>query len=135
MSLHDPATSLYANTEQGGFASDTDLIGVLGFLPAEGEVGCPITVRIQFTEKWNHTQKVSVRLVVHDKPVATDVSADAYGTYKLGASMPHFGPQVLASYASRVPLSVQVLDTSTQTVLDQLTFGDFTYWTSRSSFS
>lgn len=121
---------LYASDEQRGLASDDDLIGVLGFLPTEGEVGCPITARIQFSEKWNHAQQVSVRLVVVDKPVATEISQDAYGTYKLDAAVPYLSAQVLASFASKVPLSIQVLETTSGKVLDQLTFGDFTYWTS-----
>lgn len=107
--------------------SPTGVFHVLGFTPAEGEAGTPISVRIHFHP--GYSDALSVRLIVGHKAVHTTVreikDAASYGSWQLDAIAPPFDS--LQSTSTKVLLSVQALNED-HAILDTLTFGEFIYW-------
>jgi hypothetical protein len=104
------------------------MIQVHGYTPTEGEKGVPITVHIDFNDKYH--QAVYVRLVVGHKPIATRVRElfeTTYGKWQLEGAAPAFAGQ--HSTSAKVAISVQALNED-NVVLDSFTFGEFTYWES-----
>lgn len=112
--------------------SPTAVFHVLGFTPAEGEAGTPISVRIHFHP--GYSDALSVRLIVGHKAVHTTVreikDATSYGSWQLDAIAPPFDS--LQSTSTKVLLSVQALNED-HAILDTLTFGEFIYWSLGSS--
>jgi hypothetical protein len=105
------------------------MIQVLGYTPIEGEPGVPITVHINFHQE--SLEAVYVRLVVGHKAVATKVrelSNAACGKWQLEALAPLFDRQQSAS--AKVLVAVQALNEE-NSILDSVTFGEFSYWVSR----
>jgi hypothetical protein len=102
------------------------LIRVLSYAPHEGEGGVPIAVRIQFPFEQNGVQDdaLYVRLLVGNKALPTRVTRVSSVEYILHASIPSFDPQ---NPSTSVYMSVQALKDDT-TILDCITFGQFTYW-------
>lgn len=111
--------------------SPSGTIHVLGYTPSEGDRGAPITVRIHFQP--DVADALYVRLVVGHKAIATKVRElpnYSYGRWQLDANIPACDPGL----SPKVLLSVQALNDKNQ-VLDSVTFGEFSYWSSgRSSF-
>lgn len=108
--------------------SPTGIIHVLGYTPTEGERGVPITVRIHFHP--DLADAMYVRLVVGHKAVATKVRelpGATYGRWQLDAAAPPFDRDQSAS--TKVLISVQALNED-NAILDSVTFGEFSYWTS-----
>jgi hypothetical protein len=109
-------------------SSRLGMIHVFGYTPAEGEQDVPITVKINFLASSADT--VYIRLVVGRKAVATQVrhlANSTTGRWQLEAAAPPFDRS--NSTSARVSLSVQALDAH-NSVLDSVTFGEFTYWES-----
>jgi hypothetical protein len=109
--------------------SPTGIFHVISFTPGEGEGGTPITVRIHFHP--GYSDALSVRLIVGHKAVQTTVreikDAPSYGSWQLDAVAPPFDS--LQSSSTKVLMSVQALNED-HAILDTLTFGEFTYWSS-----
>lgn len=112
--------------------SPKGLIHVLGYTPTEGERGVPISVRTHFHP--DLVEPIYVRLVVGNKPVATKVRelpGIIYGRWQLDAAAPpcdsHHTP------SPKVLISIQALNDD-NSVVDSVTFGDFSYWTSGGLF-
>lgn len=106
--------------------SPTGIIHVLGYTPAEGEPGVPITVRIHFHPEL--ADAMYVRLVIGHKAVATKVRelpGAVYGRWELDAVAPPFDRDQYSS--SKVLISVQALNEE-NSVLDSVVFGEFSYW-------
>ncbi|RXW13612.1 hypothetical protein EST38_g12238, partial [Candolleomyces aberdarensis] len=106
--------------------SPTGIIHVLGYTPAEGEPGVPITVRIHFHPEL--ADAMFVRLVIGHKAVATKVRelpGTVYGCWELDAVAPPFDREQYSS--SKVLISVQALNEE-NAVLDSVVFGEFSYW-------
>jgi len=107
--------------------SPSGVFHVLGYTPAEGEGGTPISVQIHFHPGFSDA--LSVRIIVGHKAVQTNVreikDATAYGSWQLDAVAPPF--ESLQSSSSKVLMSVQALNED-HAILDTLTFGEFTYW-------
>jgi hypothetical protein len=108
-------------------SSPTGMIQVLGYTPTEGERGVPITVHINFHQE--SLEAVYIRLVVGHKAVATKVRelSNAIGGWQLEAFAPPFDKQQSAS--AKVLVTVQALNEK-NSILDSVTFGEFSYWVS-----
>jgi len=118
-------------TPQNAVVSPTGIIHVLGYSPAEGERGVPITVRIHFHPEL--ADAMYVRLVVGHKAVATQVRelpGAVYGRWELDALAPPFDGDQQSS--QKVLVSVQALNDD-NAVLDSVVFGEFNYWSSSTS--
>lgn len=108
--------------------SPTGIIHVLGYTPTEGERGVPITVRIHFHP--DLADAMYVRLVIGNKAVPTKVHqlhGLTYGRWQLHAAAPPFDR--LQSPSKKVLISIQALNED-NAILDSVTFGEFSYWTS-----
>ncbi|PPQ64989.1 hypothetical protein CVT26_015698 [Gymnopilus dilepis] len=108
--------------------SPNGIIHVLGYTPTEGERGVPITVRIDFHPD---LADACVRLVVGTKAVPTKVKlfpTATYGRWQLSASAPPFDAADSDS-GTKVLISVQALSKE-NTIIDSVTFGEFSYWSS-----
>ncbi|KAH9485299.1 hypothetical protein JR316_0002207 [Psilocybe cubensis] len=117
-----------ASPEHNSVVSPAGIIHVLGYTPTEGDHGVPITVRIHFQP--DLATAMYVRLVVGTKAVPTKVRllpSVAYGRWQLHAAAPPLDKPLAPS--PKVLLSVQALDDE-NTILDSVTFGEFTYWSS-----
>jgi hypothetical protein len=115
----------------GVVSSSAGMIHVFGYTPTEGEQDVPITVYIDFISK--SYKSVYIRLVVGRKAVATQVRElvpSTLGRWQLEAAAPPFDRQSSAS--AKVFLTVQALDDK-NSILDSVTFGEFTYWESGGS--
>jgi hypothetical protein len=113
------------NPPPAAVASPTGMIHVIGYTPAEGEQGVPITAHIDF--HCNTADAVYVRLVVGNKAIATHVRelpVTSRGRWQLEAAVPS-----LETPSSKVLLTVQALNDQ-NSILDSVTFGEFTYWES-----
>jgi hypothetical protein len=109
-------------------SSPTGMIQVLGYTPTEGERGVPITVHINFQQE--SFEAVYIRLVVGHKAVATKVrefTNAIYGGWQLEAFAPSFEKQQFTS--AKVLVTVQALNEE-NSILDSVTFGEFSYWVS-----
>ncbi|KXN90211.1 hypothetical protein AN958_04701 [Leucoagaricus sp. SymC.cos] len=129
-STADPATlssfNFDVSTSSNVVVSPSGTIHVLGYTPSEGERGVPITVRIHFQP--DVADALYVRLVVGQKAIATKVRElpnYSYGRWQLDANIPANDLQ----FPSKVLLSVQALNDKNE-VLDSVTFGEFSYWSS-----
>lgn len=114
-------------SDNAPIVSPTGIIHVLGYTPTEGERGVPITVRIHFHP--DLADAMYVRLVIGSKAVPTKVRLlpqVSYGRWQLHASAPPLDPAQHTN--SKVLISVQALNEE-NTILDSVTFGEFTYWT------
>ncbi|KAH6914124.1 developmental regulator medusa [Coprinopsis sp. MPI-PUGE-AT-0042] len=114
--------------------SPTHIIHVLGYTPTEGERGVPITVHIHLQQEL--VDATYIRLVIGQKAVATKVRelpGGAYGRWQLDAIAPPFQQDRYSSSSSKVLLSVQALNQD-NTILDSVTFGEFSYWSSTCPF-
>jgi hypothetical protein len=124
----DPAalSSFHLDTPSSSsvVVSPSGTIHVLGYTPSEGERGVPITVRIHFQPE--AADALYVRLVVGHKAVATKVRElpnFSYGRWQLDANIPPND----SHFSSKLLLSVQALNDKNE-VLDSVTFGEFSYW-------
>ena len=111
---------------QSPILSPNGLIHVLAYSPSEGERGVPITVRIHFSP--DLADAMYVRLVVGNKALPTKVTElpkVSYGCWQLHAAAPPFDQ--LQPPNTKVLMSVQALNEES-TILDSVTFGEFTYW-------
>jgi hypothetical protein len=127
----DSPTSIDHPTSRDAVFSKHGIIHVLGYTPAEGEPGTPISARVHFHPDF--ADAIYVRLVLANKAVATSVremTDAAYGKWQLDALAPPFDSALFSS--NKVPISVQALDQDNN-VLDSVTFGEFSYWTSGES--
>ena len=95
------------------------LIRVLSYAPHEGESGVPIAVRIQFPLEQDDA--LYVRLLIGNKALPTQVTRISTVEYMLHASIPH------QNSSSSVYMSVEAFKNDS-TLLDCVTFGQFTYW-------
>ena len=123
-----PSSSSSSSSSAHPVASSKGIIHVLGYTPTEGERGVPITVRIHFDP--GLAEAIYVRLVVGHKAVATKVrelSGATYGRWQLDANIPAFDER---EPSTKVLISVQALNES-DTILDSVTFGEFSYWAPR----
>lgn len=117
-----------ASPDHSSIVSPAGIIHVLGYTPTEGERGVPITVRIHFQP--DLASAMYVRLVVGTKAVPTKVRllpSVTYGRWQLHAAAPPFDKSL--SPSTKVLISVQALNEE-NTILDSVTFGEFTYWAS-----
>jgi hypothetical protein len=109
--------------------SPTGIFHVLSFTPGEGEGGTPITVRIHFHT--GYSDALSLRIIVGHKALQTSVreikDATSYGSWQLDAVAPPF--ESLQSSSTKVFMSVQALNED-HAIVDTLTFGEFSYWSS-----
>lgn len=103
-------------------ASPDCLIRVLSYAPHEGESGVPIAVRIQFPLEQDDA--LYVRLLIGSKALPTQVTRISAVEYMLHASIPPFDNQ---NSSSSVCMSVQAF-TDDSSLLECVTFGQFTYW-------
>ena len=106
--------------------SPKGIIHVLGYTPKEGERGVPITVRLHF--RCDLSEPIYIRLLVGLKPVATkvrEVTGSVYGRWQLDATVPPYEEE---KASTKVLLSVQALNDD-YNVVDAVTFGEFSYWT------
>lgn len=111
-------------------SSRSGMIHVLEYSPKEGERGVPISVRLHFDH--NFSDAIFLRLVVGTRALPTKVrelSDVTYGRWQLDATAPSFESPGYDS--DKVLLSVQALDKNNQ-VIDNVTFGYFSYWISNS---
>lgn len=98
-------------------------IQVIDYTPTEGDVGVPITVRINFYHP--SPQQVYLRLVVGHKAIATSVQQIAdtsLAKWQLDGVVPFI--ENLAS--DHVQISVQALDN--EGIIDTVTCGQFAFW-------
>ena len=126
MTLIRPSLSRVSSSHSDVLISSTGLLHVLGYTPAEGEAGAPISVRIHFHPEISDA--IYVRIVVGHKAVGTtvrEIKDAAYGRWQLDALAPPF--ESLQSPSTKVLVSVQALNDE-HAILDAVTFGEFTYW-------
>ncbi|TFK86991.1 hypothetical protein K466DRAFT_646110 [Polyporus arcularius HHB13444] len=124
--------SYKAATSRPYIASPGDLFRVYGYTPHEGGAGTSITVTVRFI--FESTETTFLRIVVGNRALSTAVSASStgcLGEWDLEATAPDFEAATAGSpYSSEstVPLTVQALNSS-NTTIDSVTFGKFTYCT------
>ncbi|KAG1724079.1 uncharacterized protein EDB91DRAFT_1269401, partial [Suillus paluster] len=106
-------------------SSSIGILHVLGYTPAEGEQNVPIIVNFNCTA--DLAAGSHIRLVVGRRAVGTKVSElepAGYGHWQLEATVPPFARH--NSTSPNLPLTIQAL-TDDSTLLDSVTFGEFTY--------
>ncbi len=108
--------------------SPAGYVHVVDFTPHDGDVGVPITVRINFFH--NNPDRIFLRLLIGSKAVATQVRQlpnSTRGRWQLDAVVPYID----TSLSDKVLVSVQALDGENQ-VLDSVVCGEFSFWSSPS---
>lgn len=104
--------------------SPAGYIHVLDYTPHDGEVGVPITVRINFFHNQPEAA-IFLRLLIGPKAIATTVRqlpATTTGRWQLDAVVPYIDTQTAL-------VSVQALDSENR-VLDSVVCGEFAFWAS-----
>lgn len=107
-------------------SSSIGILHVLGYTPAEGEQNIPVVVNFKCTA--DRAAASHIRLVVGRRAVGTKVrelGPTGYGHWQLEATVPPFSRH--NSTSPNLPLTIQAL-ADDKTVLDSVTFGEFTYW-------
>jgi len=109
---------------------------ILRYTPYEGEQGILITVHTYFHNP-HPTLKIFIRLLVGSMAVATKIQRAQVldgeeDLWRLEGMIPRFDSH--RSPSQTVTVSVQALDRN-NTILDHVTFGEFTYWESGPSQS
>ncbi|OAX40843.1 hypothetical protein K503DRAFT_781102 [Rhizopogon vinicolor AM-OR11-026] len=107
-------------------SSSVGILHVSGYTPPEGEENVPIVVNFNCTA--DLAAGSHIRLVVGRRAVGTKVrelEPPGYGHWQLEAAVPPFARHNSAS--PNLPLTIQAL-TDDKTLLDSVTFGEFTYW-------
>lgn len=103
-------------------STTSSFIRVLSYAPHEGESGVPIAVRIQFPLEQDDA--LYVRLLIGNKALPTRVTPVSTVEYLLHASIPPFD---LQSSSQTAHMSIQAFKDD-NTIIDCITFGQFTYW-------
>lgn len=109
-------------------SSSIGILHVLGYTPAEGEQNVPVVVN--FNCAADLAAGSHIRLVVGRRAVGTKVrelGPPGHGHWQLEANVPLFSRHNTTS--PNLPLTIQAL-ADDKTVLDSVTFGEFTYWES-----
>ncbi|KAG2153686.1 uncharacterized protein EDB93DRAFT_209246 [Suillus bovinus] len=109
-------------------SSSIGILHVLGYTPAEGEQNVPVVVNFNCTA--DLAAGSYIRLVVGRRAVGTKVrelGPAGYGHWQLEANVPPFSRHNTTS--PNLPLTIQAL-ADDKTLLDSVTFGEFTYWES-----
>lgn len=109
-------------------SSSIGILHVLGYTPAEGEQNVPVVVNFNCTA--DLAAGSHIRLVVGRRAVGTKVrelGPPGHGHWQLEANVPLFSRHNATS--PNLPLTIQAL-ADDKTVLDSITFGEFTYWES-----
>ncbi|KAI0321085.1 hypothetical protein OF83DRAFT_415525 [Amylostereum chailletii] len=105
---------------------------VLGYTPHEGDEGVPITVETRFQNHYPD-RRVFLRMVIGTRAVGTDIHRIGDGdaeVWRLEGTIPPFHAQ--RSESPIVAISIQAVD-GQNNILDSVTFGEFTYWSSGGS--
>ncbi|KAG1777021.1 hypothetical protein EV702DRAFT_948143, partial [Suillus placidus] len=106
--------------------SSIGILHVLGYTPAEGEQNVPVVVNFNCTA--DLAVGSHIRLVVGRRAVGTKVrelEPAGHGHWQLEATVPLFSRH--NSTSPNLPLTIQAL-ADDKTLLDSVTFGEFTYW-------
>ncbi|KAG1865873.1 hypothetical protein DFJ58DRAFT_863540 [Suillus subalutaceus] len=106
-------------------SSSVGILHVLGYTPAEGEQNVPVVVN--FNCSTDLAAGSHIRLVVGRRAVGTKVrelGPTGYGHWQLEATVPLFSRH--NSTSPNLPLTIQAL-ADDKTLLDSVTFGEFTY--------
>jgi hypothetical protein len=107
-------------------SSSVGILHVLCYTPPEGEENVPIAVNFNCTA--DLAAGSHIRLVVGRRAVGTKVrelEPPGHGHWQLEAAIPPFSRH--NSTLPNLPLTIQAL-TDDNTLLDSVTFGEFTYW-------
>lgn len=134
---HDPCTGKLSSPTTDGLnfnqcsfpripSSSVGILHILGYTPPEGEENVPVTVNFNCTA--DLAAGSHIRLVVGRRAVSTKVrelEPPGYGHWQLEAAIPPFTRH--NSTIPSLPLTVQAL-ADDGTLLDSVTFGEFTYW-------
>lgn len=119
------AQASYSTTPRFSSVSWHGTIEVLGYTPHEAPRG-RLTVDVSYGD--SASRSVCFRIVVARKPIATAVRNIGVGgqpLWRLEGDLPAFGS--LSSSVPTVDLSVQVVDSRDNKILDSAIFGDFRY--------
>ncbi|KAG2072316.1 hypothetical protein BDR04DRAFT_1153560 [Suillus decipiens] len=106
-------------------SSSIGILHVLGYTPVEGEQNVPVLVNFNCTA--DLAAGSYIRLVVGRRAVGTKVrelGPAGYGHWQLEATVPPFSRH--NSTSPNLPLTIQAL-ADDKTLLDSVTFGEFTY--------